>query len=304
MNEKDATSNYKESNIKISLKTAEALAQTIVGDNNKSFYRKGFEIVRFFNEMGFNDIYGSDFPSRINYAREKIESINESGNINNVFENLLDPREYIECEYTVDSVADYLNLYLQYDGLILTKNSGFYRLFVKKEVGIEEGDKLIAITEEKTEKLNNKSKNGLKLFFSYSHKDESMRDELEKHLIMLKRQGIISTWHDRKIDAGNLLNSEIDSNLKDANIILLLVSVDFLASDYCYNREMKEALKMHESKQAVVVPIILRSCDWTSAPFAKLVALPTDAKSVSTWADKDEAFLNITKGIKNIATKI
>ncbi|OSA79506.1 hypothetical protein B2H89_12530 [Clostridium botulinum] len=193
---------------------------------------------------------------------------------------------------------------MQYDGLILTKISGFYRLFVKKEVGIEERDKLIAITEEKTEELNNKSKNGLKLFFSYSHKDESMRDELEKHLVMLKRQGIISTWHDRKIDVGNVLNSEIDSNLKDADIILLLVSVDFLASDYCYNREMEEALKMHESRQAVVVPIILRSCDWTSASFAKLLALPTDAKSVSTWADKDEAFLNITKGIKNIATKI
>lgn len=150
----------------------------------------------------------------------------------------------------------------------------------------------------------NDRKNGIKIFFSYSHVDEKMRNELEKHLVMLKRQGVISTWHDRKITAGSELDSEIDENLKDADIILLLVSVDFLSSDYCYDIEMKQALGMHNNNKAIVIPVILRSCDWNDAPFGKLMALPTDAKSVSTWGDKDEAFLNIARGIKETAKKL
>ncbi|MBS5940010.1 toll/interleukin-1 receptor domain-containing protein [Clostridium sp.] len=151
--------------------------------------------------------------------------------------------------------------------------------------------------------IDNKN-DGIKIFFSYSHVDEKMRNELEKHLVMLKRQGVISTWHDRKIMAGSELDSEIDENLKDADIILLLVSVDFLSSDYCYDIEVKQALEMHKNNKAIVIPVILRSCDWSDAPFSKLMALPTDAKSVSTWDDKDEAFLNIAIGIKEVAKKL
>lgn len=148
------------------------------------------------------------------------------------------------------------------------------------------------------------SKNGVKIFYSYSHADENMRNELEKHLVMLKRQGIIKTWYDRKISAGSELDSIIDKNLKDSDIILLLISVDFLSSDYCYDIEMKQALKMHNDKEAIVIPVILRSCDWNDAPFGKLMALPTDAKSVSTWEDKDEAYLSIARGIKEAAKKL
>ncbi|NFA44270.1 toll/interleukin-1 receptor domain-containing protein [Clostridium botulinum] len=186
---------------------------------------------------------------------------------------------------------------------MLIKDSEFYKLKTYK------GSKINNIEENESREVkeirqNDTSNKQIKLFFSYSHKDEELRDELEKHLIMLKRQGVISTWYDRKIDAGSVLDKEIDDNLKDSNIILLLVSVDFLVSDYCYEIEMKEALKMHENKQAVIVPVILRNCDWTSAPFSKLMALPTDGKSITTWADKDSAFLNVAKGIKNIATKL
>nr|WP_222125680.1 TIR domain-containing protein [Paenibacillus xylanexedens] len=142
------------------------------------------------------------------------------------------------------------------------------------------------------------------IFFSYTHKDEELRDELEKHLTILKRNKVIDTWHDRKIDAGSDLDSVVDDNIKAADIILLLVSVDFLASDYCYDIEMKIALERHKNKEATVIPVILRKCDWASSPLRGLLALPTDGKSVSSWADKDEAFLDIAKGIKTVVEKI
>jgi TIR domain len=136
------------------------------------------------------------------------------------------------------------------------------------------------------------------LFFSYSHKDEALRDELDKHLSILKRQGIINVWHDRRINAGAAIDTEISNNLKSAYIILLLISSDFLASKYCYDKEMQHAIKMHEKKEAVVIPVILRPCDWHSAPFGKLRAVPTDGKAVTKFASYDEAFLDITAAIK------
>ena len=97
-----------------------------------------------------------------------------------------------------------------------------------------------------------------KVFFSYSHKNEDLRNELEIHLSILKRQGIIETWHDRRIDAGQEFSQEISEYLNEADIILLLVSPYFLASDYCYDVEMKRALEMHERKEAVLIPVILQ----------------------------------------------
>ena len=116
------------------------------------------------------------------------------------------------------------------------------------------------------------------LFYSYSHKDEALRRELEEHLSMLKRQGIIYDWHDRKISAGREWEGAIDANLEAANVIVLLVSSAFLASDYCYDREMKRALEKHEAGEARVIPVILRAVDWSGALFGKLQVLPTDAR--------------------------
>src|SRR5437762_917707 len=98
------------------------------------------------------------------------------------------------------------------------------------------------------------------LFFSYSHKDEGLRDQLEIHLAMLKRQGFIETWHDRRISAGEILDHAVSENLESADIILLLVSPDFLASDYCYDREMMRAMERHEAGLSAVIPVILRPC--------------------------------------------
>lgn len=113
------------------------------------------------------------------------------------------------------------------------------------------------------------------------------------------RQGVLSGWHDRMIPAGTEWGDEIDSHLESSQLILLLVSSDFLASDYCYDKEMKRALEKHEEGSAKVIPIVLRSVDWEGAPFGKLQALPKDAKPVLSWDNQDEAFTNITQGIRN-----
>jgi len=137
-----------------------------------------------------------------------------------------------------------------------------------------------------------------KVFFSYSHRDEPLRDELEKHLSILKRQGFIETWHDRRIGAGAEFEHEISENLETADVILLLVSSDFLASDYCYDIEMRRAMERHEAGEARVIPVILRPCDWHDAPFGKLLATPPDGKPVTRFPTLDDAFVLVAADIK------
>lgn len=136
------------------------------------------------------------------------------------------------------------------------------------------------------------------VFFSYSHADEGLRDQLQKHLAVLKREGLISTWHDRRILAGDDLDGTIQKNLVEADVVLLLVSPDFLASGYCYEVEFQRALERHNQGLTRVIPIILRPCDWQSTPIGKLFALPRDGKPVVSWPDIDEAFLDVTKKIR------
>lgn len=144
----------------------------------------------------------------------------------------------------------------------------------------------------------------LNVFFSYSHKDEDLRNELEIHLSALKRQGVISTWHDRRITAGEEFAGKISENLESADIILLLVSPYFIASDYCYEVEMKRALERHASGETKVIPVILHPCDWQSTSFGKLLAVPSDGKPVSKFPNMHDAFLEITKAIRNAAANM
>jgi hypothetical protein len=136
------------------------------------------------------------------------------------------------------------------------------------------------------------------VFFSYSHEDEELRNRLEKHLALLKRQGLVEAWHDRRILAGSDLDEAISANLESADIILLLVSADFLASDYCYSREMDRAMQRHAAREAVVIPVILKPCDWHSAPFGKLLATPKDGKAVTSWANVEEALADVAGHIR------
>jgi DNA-binding response OmpR family regulator len=149
-----------------------------------------------------------------------------------------------------------------------------------------------------------KPRNTIELFYSYSHRDEKLRGELDKHLALLHRQGAIEAWYDRKIEAGREFEKSINVHLERADVILLLVSSDFMASEFCYGREMERALERHREEKARVIPVILRPVDWLEAPFRGLQALPSDGRPVTKWPQRDDAFLNITKGIRRVATDL
>lgn len=142
------------------------------------------------------------------------------------------------------------------------------------------------------------------VFFSYSHADEALRDQLEKQLSLLKRQGIIDVWHDRRIGAGEDFAEKIDQHVESDDIILLLVSSDFLDSDYCYEKEMTRAMERHHAGEAIVIPVILRACDWHGAPFGKLNASPPDGRPVTQYPDRDQALLEVAKAVRLAAEKL
>jgi len=118
----------------------------------------------------------------------------------------------------------------------------------------------------------------LRIFISYAHEDSDIRGELERHLKFLERLNLSVIWYDRKIDAGKEWEYEIDENLDNCDIILLLITANFMASDYCYCVEMKRAMERHFTEQARVIPIILRPTLWDDAPFSRLQALPAYGK--------------------------
>lgn len=142
----------------------------------------------------------------------------------------------------------------------------------------------------------------IKVFYSYAHEDKALRDELEKHLGTLKRQGLIEQWHDRDISAGKDWKHEIDTYLNSAQIILLLISKNFIHSDYCYGIELSRAIQRHDAKEAIIIPILLRSCDWEGLSFSKYQVLPKNHQPVSSryWHNQDEAFMVVARGIREV----
>jgi len=137
-------------------------------------------------------------------------------------------------------------------------------------------------------------------FISCSHKDSWALDRLHTHLAVLRREGQIETWFDRNILAGGELDREIAEQLEACDVFLLLVSPDFLASGYCYEREMMRALERHDAGEARVVPIIVEPCDWRASPLHKLKALPHDAKPVVEWTNQNNAFLNVVTELRRL----
>ena len=144
----------------------------------------------------------------------------------------------------------------------------------------------------------------MELLFSYSHVDEDLRNKLEVHLAMLQRQGLISAWHDRRITAGSELHSTINAHIESAEIILLLVSPDFLASNYCYEIEMNRAMERHAAGEAKVIPVILRPCDWVHPPLDRLRATPRDGKPVVKYSNIDDAFLEVVQDIRGAIAEL
>jgi hypothetical protein len=142
------------------------------------------------------------------------------------------------------------------------------------------------------------------IFYSYSHKDESLRDALDEHLAILERQGLVQIWHDRNIGAGDEWREAIEEQLESADIILLLISASFIKSDFCWSIEMKQALKKQELGEACVIPIIVRPVEWKAAPFGYLQVLPKDAKPVTVWSNRDTAWMDVVRGIQKAVEQL
>jgi formylglycine-generating enzyme required for sulfatase activity len=143
----------------------------------------------------------------------------------------------------------------------------------------------------------------IRLFCSYSRKDESLRQELETHLSMLKRGNLV-TWYDRLLEPGSNWDDRIKQELDTAEIILLLVSPDFLASNYIYETEVERAIERHKAGTACVIPVLLRPTDIEGLELFKLTGYPKGLKPVTQWQDRDEAFLDVVKGIRQAVDKL
>lgn len=144
----------------------------------------------------------------------------------------------------------------------------------------------------------------IEIFFSYAHADEHLMDDVRRQFIPFERAGQIIKWHDRKIIPGRELDQEIDHHLRRAHVILLFVSPHFIESRYCYEREVEVALERHDAGAARVVPVILRPCAWDVAPFARLLALPSDGKPVTQWDDRDVAGLDVARGVMRVVADL
>jgi len=139
----------------------------------------------------------------------------------------------------------------------------------------------------------------IKIFISYCHRDEGLRKDLEAHLSPLQREGVIEHWHDRMIVPGNGWEDAIDERLGSADLYLFLISPDFIASDYCYGKELTRALERHRAGDALVLPIVVRPVDWKTTALGQIQGLPKDGIPVTTWANADEAWLNVVSGVRS-----
>lgn len=141
----------------------------------------------------------------------------------------------------------------------------------------------------------------MKAFISYSHADERYLERLHKHLAMLQREGRISTWYDRDILAGAPLDAAISAELDASDLFLALVSPDYLASGYCYEKEFVRALELQQAGNVRVVPIIVEPSDWLSSPLRQFMALPKDGKPISEWTNANNAFLDVVNGLRKLS---
>lgn len=139
---------------------------------------------------------------------------------------------------------------------------------------------------------------GIKIFISYSHNDREYLKEFRSHLKVLERIGLVKDWHDRSISSGTEWKGQVDENSNQADVIILLISASFIESEYCLDVEINRALTRHENKEALVVPVLIKPVIWSDLPFAKLQFLPSNEQPVSTWSNKDLAWMDITEGLK------
>ena len=140
----------------------------------------------------------------------------------------------------------------------------------------------------------------MKAFISYSHKDESYLEKLKTALAQIRRQGILQDWTDYKIEAGARFNDKIKKELNESELFIALVSPDYIASNYCYEKEFQQAKQLEEQNKIKIIPIICRPCDWKNSPFAEFKALPKEGRPISDWQNEDSSFFNITEMLRSL----
>lgn len=142
-----------------------------------------------------------------------------------------------------------------------------------------------------------------KVFISYAKEDRAYVYELSNHLKWLVRSGVIDTWNDLAVLPSSVYESEIIAQLETADIIIFLVSADFINSGYIKDVEIRKVIERHHKGEAVIIPIIVRPCDISILSISKFQALPENGQPISTWEDKDEAWMNIVNEMKKIIHK-
>ncbi len=140
----------------------------------------------------------------------------------------------------------------------------------------------------------------MKAFISYSHADEAMLIKLKTHLAHLERERLLTSWTDQEISAGGRLNENISENLRDADLFIALLSPDYIASNYCYEKEFLKAIEMVKNGELIIVPIVIEPCEWLSTPFKDFKALPKDGKAISEWQNFNTAFLNVIQELRKL----
>jgi hypothetical protein len=142
-----------------------------------------------------------------------------------------------------------------------------------------------------------------RVFYSYSHADESLRNQLAKYLAPLKQKGSILEWHDRSIEPGGDWNQKISDKLDSSDIVIALLSPDFLASEYCFGIEMEKAFSKLKREEIRLVPVLLRPCMWEESRFSAIQMIPRDSKPVTSWPSVDEALKNVAMEIREIVSQ-
>jgi hypothetical protein len=147
-------------------------------------------------------------------------------------------------------------------------------------------------------------KGPLKLFLSYAHEDRDLVAELRKHLAPLWHEQIVTDWYDLELMPSDEWDHEILSQLESSDLVLVMISADFLASNYAYGRELRVALNLHDQEQLRLLPVIGRNCKWQNLPFARLQTLPEGAVPISSWQNRDDAFVSVVLGVERVAREI
>lgn len=198
------------------------------------------------------------------------------------------------------TVPGHPDVTVKYDDLLACENSGVPNVQVNVGGRMENMPVAKLLSSVDVELAQGRA---VPVFISYAHKDERFREDLEAHLKLLQRQGLIEMWHDRRIGPGEDWPEEIDKNLERAGIILLLISSDFTNSDYCWDRERVKALELRRKRKADVIPVVVRSVNWKASDLAGLQALPKNAKPIDEWDKPDAAWSSVAAKIEEVARK-